>query len=95
MGGTLGRYAEKGPKDKISNKEIDSYTRLPIDEAIIASVRQVGKPDLYKKLLGNIVLAGGSTMFPYFPKVLEEMFITFRNFVLNGVHLITSDLLSI
>lgn len=73
MGGTLGRYAEKGPKDKVSSKGIDSNTRLSLDEAVITSVRQVGNPELYVKLLSNIVLAGGSTMFPYFGKVLEEM----------------------
>lgn len=74
MGGTLGRYAEKGPKDKVSSKGIDSNIRLSIDEAVITSVRQVGNPELYVKLLSNIVLAGGSTMFPYFGKILEEMY---------------------
>lgn len=74
MGGTLGRYAEKGPKDKVSVKGIDSADTMSIDEAVVASVRQVGNPELYVKLLSNIVLAGGSSVFPHFGEFLVEKY---------------------
>jgi actin-related protein len=77
MGGTLGRFAEKGPKDKVTIKDVESSVRLPIDEAVIKSIQQVGNPELYPKLFSGVVLAGGSTMFPYFGKALEEMFVVF------------------
>ena len=76
MGGALGRYAEKDPKDRVHEIRMDPLLRVSVDEAIVASVQQLANVEQCSKMLTNIVLAGGGTLFPYLNKAIEEMYVS-------------------
>ena len=73
MAGTLGRYAEKGSRERLNEIKLSPKKRMGVDEAVAASVQQLGSIEICSKLLSNIVLVGGSASFPYLNKSLEEM----------------------